>query len=38
MVVVRKMLFTSDKWSAQMALKDGLLHEVVPSKALVARA
>jgi hypothetical protein len=35
---MQKMLLTSDKWSAQMALKDGLLHEVVPSKALVARA
>lgn len=37
-VVMQKMLFTSDKWSAQTALKDGLLHEVVPSKELVTQA
>lgn len=37
-VVMQKMLFTSDKWNAQTALKDGLLHEVVPAKELVAQA
>lgn len=36
--VMQKMLFTCDRWSAQDALKDGLLHEVVPSKDLAAKA
>lgn len=36
--VMQKMLFTSEKWDAPAALRDGLLHEVVPAKQLVARA
>ncbi|KAJ5496535.1 Carboxymethylproline synthase [Penicillium fimorum] len=37
-VVMQKMLFTADKWSSKPALADGLLHEVVSSKTLVASA
>ena len=37
-VVMQKMLFTSDRWNAQTALSDGLLHEVVFPKEVVARA
>ncbi|KAA8575940.1 hypothetical protein EYC84_006105 [Monilinia fructicola] len=36
--VMQNMLFTSEKWNAQSSLRDGLLHEVVPSKNLVTRA
>lgn len=37
-VVMQKMLFTSDNWDASTALRNGLLHEVVSSEELVARA
>ncbi|TDZ35563.1 Carboxymethylproline synthase [Colletotrichum spinosum] len=36
--VMQKMLFTAERWDAPTALRDGLLHEVVPARQLVARA
>lgn len=36
--VMQKMVFTAGKWRAPSALRDGLLHEVVPADKLLAHA